>query len=417
MVTPRNPREAAPKIDHRFDLFAACAPGFEAVTAKELFSLGIANPQAVPGGVEFRGYLSHVYKINLWSRTAERILMRLDSFHAITFKELRDNAKQIEWEKYVRPGDPLSIRATCKKSRLIHSDAVAERVQLAIADRLGAAQKILAAQESAKQARNPRPRGRIAPSTAGPRSESNLSHATTPSTQTIIVRIVDDECTISLDSSGELLHFRGYRQAIAKAPLRETLAASMILASNWKADQPLIDPFCGSGTIPIEAALIARHIAPGLRRSFGFMTWPRFDPAAWSKLIAEANESILPQAPAIIRGSDRDAGAIEASRANAERAGVIDQIEFKQLAVSASEPIDHAYVISNLPYGERLDAHKDLRNLYAQFGKVLRQKFSGGHVAILAGDEQLEKNVGMNFGEAIRINNGGLNVRFVQAEI
>lgn len=407
MVAQRNLREAPPKIDHRFDLFAACAPGFESITAAELFSLGIANPKAVPGGVEFRGYLSHVYKINLWSRTAERILVRLDSFQAITFKELRDKTKQIEWEKFLRPGDRLSIRATCKKSRLIHSDAVAERVQLAIADRLGAAQKILAEQESSKFARSPRPRGRV---TEPPLLKDD-------STQTIIVRIVDDECTISLDSSGELLHFRGYRLATAKAPLRETLAASMILASNWKTDQPLIDPFCGSGTIPIEAALIARNIAPGLHRSFAFERWPKFDRSAWHKLITQATESILPQAPSIIRGSDRDAGAIEASRSNAERAGVLEQIEFKQQAISDIQSIDRASIVSNLPYGQRLAADKDLRNLYAQFGKVLREKFSGGHVAILAGDVQLEKNVGVNFGDAIRINNGGLNVRFVQAGI
>lgn len=402
-------------IDHRFDLFAACAPGFESITAAELFSLGIANPLAVPGGVEFRGFLSHVYKVNLWSRTAERILVRLDSFHAITFKELRDKTKQIEWEKYLRPGDRLSIRATCKKSRLIHSDAVAERVQLAIADRLGAAQKILAEQ----LARSPRPRGRIAQSTARTRSESDLLPDKEPSTHTIVVRLVDDECTISLDSSGELLHFRGYRQATAKAPLRETLAASMILASNWKTDQPLIDPFCGSGTIPIEAALIACHIAPGSHRSFAFMKWPRFDQADWKTLIARADQSSLPQASAVIRGSDRDAGAIEASRSNAERAGVLAHIEFKQQAVSDIQSIDHTWIISNLPYGHRLAADKDLRNLYAQFGKVLRQKFagSGSHVAILAGDVQLEKNLGVNFGEATRINNGGLNVRFVQAEI
>ncbi len=406
-------------IDHRFDLFAACAPGFESVTAAELFSLGIANPTAVPGGVEFRGFLSHVYRVNLWSRTAERILVRLASFQAITFKELRDKAKQIEWEKYLRPGDRLSIRATCKKSRLIHSDAVAERVQLAIADRLSMAQKILTEREASAAAHGPRPRGRVVQSTARTRSESDSLLDNETSTQTIIVRIVDDECTLSRDSSGELLHFRGYRQAIAKASLRETLAASMILASGWKADQPLIDPFCGSGTIPIEAALIARHIAPGLQRSFAFMKWPRFDQAAWHKLIAQATESILPHAPSIIRGSDRDAGAIEASRSNAERAGVLTDIEFKQQAVSDIQSIDRAWIISNLPYGQRLDADKDLRNLYAQFGKVLREKFaeSGRHVAILAGDVQLEKNVGLNFGEATRINNGGINVRFVQAEI
>ncbi|HZY44683.1 MAG TPA: class I SAM-dependent RNA methyltransferase [Anaerolineae bacterium] len=385
MVVQRNPRAAAPKIDHRYDLFAACAPGFESVATAELFSLGIANPKPVPGGVEFRGYLAHVYKLNLWSRTAERILLRVGSFHAITFKELRDNAKQIEWEKFLRPGDRLALRVTCHKSRLIHSDAVAERVQLGITDRLGKASKILAKEE--------------------------------PLTQMISVRILDDEATISLDTSGELLHFRGYRQAIAKAPLRETLAASMILASGWKSDQPLIDPFCGSGTIPIEAALIACNIAPGLHRSFAFERWPKFDRSAWNKLIAQANESILLQAPSIIRGSDRDAGAIEAGRLNAERAGVLAQIEFKQQAISDIQSIDHACIISNLPYGQRLAADKDLRNLYAQFGKILREKFSSGHVAILAGDVQLEKNTGLNFGDAVRINNGGINVRFVQVEI
>ncbi len=385
MVVQRNPRVAAPKIDHRFDLFAACAPGFESVTTAELFSLGVANPRSVPGGVEFRGYLAHAYKLNLWSRTSERILLRVGSFHAITFKELRDKTKQIEWEKFLRPGDRLAIRVTCHKSRLIHSDAVAERVQLAISDRLGQAPKILVKEET--------------------------------STQTISVRILNDECTISLDTSGELLHFRGYRQATAKAPLRETLAASMLLASEWKSEYPLIDPFCGSGTLPIEAALIARNIAPGLHRSFAFERWPKFDRGVWNKLIEQANESILPQAPSIIRGSDRDAGAIKACRSNAERAGVLEHIEFKQQAVSSIEPIDHAWLVTNLPYGQRVSANKDLRNLYAQFGKVLREKFSGGHAAILAGDVQLEKNVGLNFGEAIRINNGGINVRFVQAEI
>ena len=393
-------------IDHRFGLFAACAPGFETVTAAELFSLGIANPRPVPGGVEFRGYLSHVYKVNLWSRTTERLSLRVGSFKAITFKELRDKAKQIEWEKFLTPGDQLSIRATCKKSRLIHSDAVAERVQLAIADRLNGAAK-LAADAAAASTPNRARRTGLPP----------LRQTALPANQTIMVRLVDDECTLSLDTSGELLHFRGYRQAMAKAPLRETLAASMLLASEWKTDQPLIDPFCGSGTIPIEAACIARHIAPGLQRSFAFMHWPKFDQRLWNQMITQAKQTILPKTPSIIRGSDRDAGAIEASRSNAERAGVLADIEFKAQAVSSIDAIDNACFVTNPPYGQRVSADKDLRNLYAQFGKVLRSKFAGCHVALLAGSVQLEKSTGLKFGDAVRINNGGLSVRFIQAEI
>ena len=235
----------------RFDLFAACAPGFEAVCAKELLSLGIANPRAVPGGVEFRGFRTHIYKVNLGSRTTERVLLRLDEFRALTFKELQQKAKRVEWEKFLRPSQPVSIRATCRKSRLIHSDAVAERMANAISERLGQAPKSAPAKEDAQVAQSP----------------------------LIVARVVDDVCTISLDTSGALLHFRGYRQATAKAPLRETLAASMLLASGWTGDQPLLDPFCGAGTIPIEAALIARHIAPGQQRRFAFMEWPNFNQA------------------------------------------------------------------------------------------------------------------------------------------
>jgi len=373
----------------RFDLFASCAPGFEAVCANELFSLGIANPRTVPGGVEFRGFRTHIYKANLWSRATERVLLRLDEFRAITFKELQQKAKQIEWEKYLQPGQAVAIRATCRKSRLIHSDAVAERMTNAISERLGQA----------------------------PKSTPANGHDQAAQPPLIVVRVVDDVCTISLDTSGTLLHFRGYRQAIAKAPLRETLAASMLLASGWTGDRPLLDPFCGSGTIPIEAALIARHIAPGRQRRFAFMEWPNFNRATWEDLLAQADQSALAKAPTSIHGSDRDAGAIEASRANAERAGVLNDIEFERRAVSAIEPIGPGWIVTNLPYGHRISEDKDLRNLYAQFGKVLRTKCAGSHVALLAGSAQLQSQIHLDFGEAIRINNGGISVSFAQADV
>ena len=373
----------------RYDLFAACAPGFESVTAAELRSLGIANPRPTPGGVTFRGFLTHVYKINLWSRTAERILLRLGEFRAITFKELHQKARRLEWENFLPPGCRVSIRATCRKSRLIHSGAVAERIARAIADRLGQPPTLVLADEENHSAQLP----------------------------LVVVRLADDACTISLDTSGALLHFRGYRQATAKAPLRETLAASMLLASGWQPDQPLIDPFCGAGTLPIEAALIARQIAPGRPRRFAFMDWPQLDQAAWDELIAQADNAVLPTAPSSIRGSDRDAGAIEASRSNAERAGVQDDVVFERRAVSAIEPIGRGSIVTNPPYGHRVSGGDDLRNLYAQFGKVLRAKCPGWHVAMLTGSAQLESHIGLKFGEAIRINNGGILARFVQTDV
>jgi putative N6-adenine-specific DNA methylase len=191
----------------------------------------------------------------------------------------------------------------------------------------------------------------------------------------------------------------------------------MLLSSSWTPDHPLIDPFCGSGTIPIEAALIARNIAPGLKRRFAFMDWPRFDRAAWQNLLTQANEAILPTAPASIQGSDRDAGAIEASRANAERAGVLDDIEFTRRAVSAIEPIGRGWIVTNPPYGQRVSDDKDVRNLYAQFGKVARAEAAGWHIAMLAGSDELAQATKLPFGPAVRVNNGGLRVRFVQATL
>jgi putative N6-adenine-specific DNA methylase len=236
----------------------------------------------------------------------------------------------------------------------------------------------------------------------------------------IVVRIADDRCQISLDTSGALLHFRGYRQATAKAPLRETLAAAMILSSGWRPDRSLLDPFCGSGTIPIEAALIARRIAPGRQRRFAFFEWPQFDRAEWEALLAQADNGVLDQAPAGIQGSDRDAGAIEASRANADRAGVLRDIEFTQRALSAIEPIGVGDVITNPPYGQRVGGaggQGDVRNLYAQLGKVLRAQCPGWRVAMLSSDVHWEYNTGLKFEPIARFNNGGIKVRYVQTTL
>jgi putative N6-adenine-specific DNA methylase len=372
----------------RYDLFAVCQPGLEKIVAGELRTLGIANPQPVHGGVEFRGFLTHVYRVNLWSRTTERVLLRLREFRADSFRELHHKAARTAWEDFLAPGCEVSIRATCHKSILMHTGGVTERIVNGISDRLGQPSQLVTTDEENKSAR------------------PNF----------IVVRLVHDRCLISLDTSGALLHFRGYRQATAKAPLRETLAAAMIHSSGWTPDRSLLDPFCGSGTIPIEAALIARQIAPGRRRSFAFLAWPQFDRGEWTALLDQADSGALDRAPASIQGSDRDAGAIEASRANAERAGVLPDIEFTPCAMSAIEPSGVGGVITNPPYGQRV-GDRDLRDLYAQFGKVLRAKCPGWRAAMLSSDVHWEYATGLKFEPIARFNNGGIKVRWVQTNL
>jgi putative N6-adenine-specific DNA methylase len=415
-----------------YSLFAVCAPGLESFTAQELMTLtplpAGASPDdknqerrqergeaplksraknspspvvrretrqrpggegLVAGGIAFSGDLRALYLANLHLRTASRLLVRLGEFYAAAFSELRKKAGRLAWENFLAPGQPVALRVTCHKSKLYHSDAVAERVAGAIADRLGKPVKLHKGNDEAEE--NP--------------------------AQLVSVRLVHDQCVISLDSSGALLHRRGYRLAATKAPLRETLAAGMVMASGWDGVSPLLDPFCGSGTIAIEAALMARGIAPGRNRRFAFMDWPGFDGALWQSLVTEADGRSAAPRPLIL-ASDRDAGAIASARANADRAGVGQSIEFTHRAVSAIEPpAGPGYVVTNPPYGVRVSDHHDLRNLYAQFGKVLKAKCPGWQVAMLCGDKQLQKNTGLDWDEGLALVNGGLRVKLVKTKI
>jgi putative N6-adenine-specific DNA methylase len=378
-------------------VFAVCAPGMESFMGQELRNLGISpaaaltpgeHPKEEEGGIEFSGYRKDIYRANLHLRTASRILVRLDEFYTTTFSELRKKASRLAWEKYIRPGQPVSFHVTCRKSKLYHSDAVAERVQGAIQDHLGklpAATKLKASSEN--------------------------------SSQLIIVRLVNDLCTISLDSSGELLHRRGYRLETAKAPLRETLAAGLLLASGWDGVSPLIDPLCGSGTIPIEAALIANHIPPGMQRRFSFMEWPGFSAVEWQKLLDSARGEVKP-ALVQIMASDRDAGAIQIAQSNAERAGVAQYIDFSCRAVSAIEPpAGTGWIVTNPPYGVRVSADHDLRNLYAQMGKVFRLKCPGWNFGLLCSDLKLLGNTGLDYSNMLSLVNGGIGVKFATGKV
>lgn len=368
----------------RYSFFAVAPPGLESITQAELFKLGINHPQTAPGGVEFAGFLSHLYRVNLWSRTASRVLVRLGDFQAAAFDKLRRKAADLAWETFLRPGQPVAVRAACHKSKLYHSDAVAERVLLAIEERLG--------RKSEPQRRN------------RPEEEK----------QTIVVRLDHDQCMISLDSSGPHLHERGYRLQTAKAPLRETLAAALLLHANYDPLHPLLDPFCGSGTFAIEAALMARRIPPGLNRRFAFMDWVNFEENDWQEQITRARDQITSSLGPPLLASDRDSGAVAAAQANAARAEVGDAIHFEVCALSSIKPPSApGLVISNLPYGERVGS--DVRNLYAQFGNVVREKLEGWRVALLAGSMPLAQQTRLDFSEALMIDNGGLRVPFLMS--
>jgi putative N6-adenine-specific DNA methylase len=381
------------------NIFAITAPGLEAVCAAELRAMGIAGA-AEPGGVAWTGTVEDLYRANLWSRTASRIVVRAATFRARSFIELERHAKRIPWERWVSKGRPVRVRVTSKKSKLYHEGAIAERILGWIEDSVGG----IGATSAEKGAED--------------------ENAEVMDAQLFVVRVLRDEVTISADASGALLHLRGYRQALAKAPLRETLAAAILLGAGWRGDTPVVDPMCGSGTIPIEAALIARRTAPGLAsadrraRAFAFAAWPEHDADAWARLVAEAREMERPSAPIPILGSDRDAGAIDAARANAARAGVGADVTFDVRPLSGIEPPDGpGLLIANPPYGVRVGESDALRNLYAALGRTARQKCPGWTLALLSADRKLEGHVGIPFSESFRTSNGGIPVRLVTAAI
>jgi putative N6-adenine-specific DNA methylase len=366
--------------------FAVAAPGLEPLVATELQALGTEHPLTVeefePGGVGFRTDHAGLYATNLQLRVASRVLVRVGSFHAAAFHELERHARQLPWTRFIRKGQAVAFRVTSRKSRLYHQEAIAERLlTAAAADGMGPAGMEDGAQE-------------------------------------FVVRLFRDQCTVSADASGELLHRRGYRLDSAKAPLRETLAAAMLAGAGWSGQAPLVDPMCGSGTIPIEAAMLARRIPPGVGRSFAFERWPEFDARAWSAVRDLARQQIRPTGPVPILGSDRDAGAVQAAAGNAERAGVAADIEWRRAAISAIEPPGApGWIVTNPPYGVRVGERKRLRDLYAQLGNVLRARCSGWEVAILTAHAELERQIGLPLQKAFDTTNGGIRVRLMRARV
>lgn len=392
--------------------FAVTTPGLEPFTHRELLSLGLLQdpvailpvPQSeIPsspgrdlsslpgdgegqadfeiGGVPFRGDLAALYRANLHLRTASRVLVRLGShFRATTQPQLHQRLAHLPWERFLSPGQPVRLRVTCHRSKLYNSEVVARTTLSALTERMGT------------------------PSLQWKGDQEDSQGAL------VVVRLTDDRCTVSLDSSGTLLHKRGYRQAVAKAPLRETLAAGVIMASGWDGISPFMDPFCGSGTLPIEACLMALGIPPGKERRFAFMDWPGFDESLWNSLRSAPSTPRQDFGP--ILASDRDAGAVKMAMANAERAGVVEHIRFACQAVSYLAPPDGTgWVVCNPPYGLRVGQGRDLRNLYAQFGNVLRDRCRGWNLAVVSTEPALLGQMQIKLDTSIVLFNGGLRVR------
>ncbi len=363
--------------DKNFEIFLATAPGLEAVLAEEVRTKGFKQPKTVPGGVIVKGGWPEVWRANLWIRGAGRVLARLDSFRALHLAQLDSRARRVPWAEVLRPDEPFCVEVTCAKSRIYHSGAAAERIETAIRETLGAPQA----------------------------SDAEIL---------VMARLDHDLCTISVDTSGELLHKRGFKENVNKAPMRETMAALFLRQCGYDGTEPVFDPMCGSGTFVIEAAEIAARLNPGRSRHFAFERFANFDAEAWQRM-REVKSARTPSAR--FYGSDRDAGAIDMSRANAERAGVSAFTTFQQATISdAVAPCEApGLVIVNPPYGTRIGDKKKLFALYRALGQTLKTRFKGWRAAIITTDPTLAHATELAFlPTTAPVQHGGLRVTLYQ---
>ena len=370
-------------------LFAACLPGLEPFLIDEVQAIGATSVRKVDGGVAFEGGREAVYRANLECGLASHVLMRIESFPARGFAEVVRKTARVPWRELLLPDHPLALHVVARQSRLIHTGAIEERVRAGIRASLGSSPR--APTKDERESDHPLPR--------------------------LHVRMYRDECTISLDTSGVPLHRRGWRKASGKAPLREDLARALVIASGWDRRSPLLDPFCGSGTIPIEAASLALNRAPGRGRRFAIESTALHDEGLLREVKRDTASREQPFLPAPIIGSDRDRGAIEAALSNADRAE-IQGIVFDRAAVSASawlaEPSEAPPVgalVTNPPYGRRVGAKSGLRSLYQSFGRAAQGLPDGWTTTLLTTDRKLAHAVGFPLRTAFLTRHGGLQVR------
>ncbi|MDX5413470.1 MAG: class I SAM-dependent RNA methyltransferase [Rhodobacterales bacterium] len=365
-----------------FEIFLAVPPGLEATLADEARALGFPDPATLPGGVTFQGDWPDVWRANLHLRGATRVLARIGSFRVLHLAQLDKRARKFDWAAVLRPDVPVRVEVTCKASKIYHAGAAKQRIETALRETLGV--EVLTG-----------PAVEDAPDTTEIRLKA---------------RIEDDLCTFSIDTTGESLHKRGHKQAMAKAPLRETLAALFLRQCGYDGTEPLVDPMCGSGTFVIEAAEMALGLPPGRARHYAFENLASLDGPSWDKL-----KTAQPVRDTALRfyGSDRDAGAIRAATANAERAGVSAVTGFHCHAISDLPRPDGppGLVMVNPPYGARIGEKKLLFALYGALGKTLAERFRGWRVGLVTSDPALAKATALPFlPPAPPVSNGGLKV-------
>lgn len=369
--------------------FATVARGLEAIAAQELEGLGAQLVQPGVAGVHFEGDGALLYQVNLWARIPFRILLKLQEFPCYGADDLYRGAQSIDWSQYLEPRHTLAVAATGGNRALNHTHFTALQVKNALVDQ----QRQQFGQRSSVDTRNPDVQ--------------------------INLHIEPDRAILSLDSSGESLHRRGYRPAIGVAPLKETLAAALIEMAEWDPKLPFLDPLCGSGALPLEAGLKSLNIAPGLfRQRFGFETWPNFDAELWQALRQEAKGRRKRTGIGPIIGSDRDPEMIRQARANAQQCGISAQVQFTQQDIADWEaPYDIGLIICNPPYGERLGQGEKLGDFYQLLGNVLKQRFKGWTAFVLSGNKELSQHIGLKSAHRLTVYNGGLKCQLLKYEL
>lgn len=363
-------------VDPISEIFLSIAPGLEDILAREAREKGFSVTAIAPGGVTLRGGWPEVWRANLQLRGAGRVLARLGTFRAVHLSQLDKRARDFSWASTFPKGAAIFVDTKCRKSKIYHAGAANERIENAL---------------------------RANGYQVGPDAPFQLR-----------VRIDNNLVTLSLDTSGESLHKRGHRPALNKAPMRENMAAMFLRAAGFRGNEPLYDPMCGSGTFVIEGAEIARRFDPGRSRSFTFQQLENFKPDAFSAMASPARPASL-----MYYGSDRDAGAIALSCANADRAGVNDCVRFHAETVPNIAPpcVEPGLVITKPPYGARIGEKRSLFGLYAKFGNCMRDRFKGWRVAIITTDASFAKATGLPFQvPGPYVAHGGLRVRLWQTE-
>lgn len=369
----------------RFELIAPCHFGLEAVLKREIIDLGYDVTEVEDGRVTFAGDAEAVCRVNVYSRTAERILIKLGSFHAETFEELFQGTKALPLEQWIpKNGRFWVAKAASVKSALFSPSDIQSIMKKAMVERLKGIYGI----------------------EWFPEDGADFPFR---------VFLKNDEVTVGLDTTGESLHKRGYRKLTAKAPIAENLAAALLMLTPWHADRILVDPFCGSGTFPIEAAMMAAHMAPGMNRSFTAQTWKEAIPETlWQDTFEEAGEEVTLDVETDIQGYDIDPEVIKTARANAKMAGVDHLIHFQTRGVEQlSHPKKYGFLIMNPPYGERLEEKEALAPLYRTIGERYRALDSWS-MYMITSYEDAEKEIGRKADKNRKIYNGMLKTYFYQ---